>query len=657
MSAKPGAAGDKRAHSFRWRYALIILFVALCLRGLYLFEAAPGPDFNIFYMDEEYNLGWAKSVASGVWNPPYDQLRAAPYFRAPLYSYFLAGLFTLFGPNMLLARILQIALGSISCALAYGVAAKCFGQRVGVVTGGICALYWVLIYFDSQFLQPVLLVFLLLGGLLLAFVAAERRSAGLAGLAGLAFGLYAITRPEILIFFPFVIWWAMKVAGARAGGTGASGARWFLVLLALGLALPPTAATVRNAVVARDLVFVASQGGVNFYIGNNPKSNGMQAVVPGTHETWWGGFADTKAIAEQAAGRSLKPSQVSNYWFRRGFAFIRQEPGRWLRLTLSKAVLFVGNVEIPNNEPYAARRRDYPALRIPLGFGLLFGLFVVSLPRMLGLQRRGGTGRLKVSAPGGSESPDGRAGQGDRAEYLRRSFIKLMLQFMLLYAFTTIAFFVTGRYRVPLVPLVAMGAAVTVVSAAELLRARAYTRALGMVLVAAAIAGVLSVDYFGVRRATSGFAAYTDALDRLDTGDYDGAIIRLEAIRREQLVRVPELYLSLARAYAARARPEDSGSILRVAEEGLASYPNEPELLWYAALGHLAARQQDLARDRLDRLLALRPRDMKALHLAFTLALVQGRTKEALGLLARAEAIDPAEPLVADMHSQLAARK
>ena len=317
----------------------------------------------------------------------------------------------------------------------------------------------------------------------------------------------------------------------------------------------------------------------------------------------------------------------------------------------------IGNVEIPNNEPYEARRSDYPALRIPLGFGLLVGLFVVSLPGMLGLRLRSGAGRLKVSAPGCTESPGGRAGQGDCAEYLRRSFIKLMLQFMLLYALTTIAFFVTGRYRVPLVPLVAVGAAVTVVSAAELIRARAYARALGMVLLAAVIAGVLSVDYFGVRRATAGFAAYTDALDRLETRDYDGAITRLEAIRREQSVRVPELYLSLARAYAGRTRPEDSGSILRVAEEGLASYPNEPELLWYAALGHLAVRQQDLARDRLDRLLALKPRDMKALHLAFTLALTQGQTQDALGLLERAEAIDPSDPLVADMQSQLATRK
>jgi 4-amino-4-deoxy-L-arabinose transferase-like glycosyltransferase len=594
-------------------------------------------------MDEQYNLEWAKSLASGVWSPPYDQLRNAPYFRAPLYSYFLAGLFRLFGPNALIARIVQIILGSVSCALAYGVGTKCFGRRVGVVTGGLCSFYWVLAYFDSQLLQPVLLIVLLLAGLLAALVAAERRDARLAGLAGLGFGLYAITRPEILIFFPLVIWWAMKVGR----GTATRMARWFVVLLALGFLLPPALATVRNRAVSGDWVVVASQGGVNFYIGNNPQSNGMQAVVPGTHESWWGGFEDTKAIAEKAAGHSLKASEISAYWFRRGFTFMRQGPARWLRLTLRKAALSVGNVEIPNNEPYEAHRGNYLSLKsIPLGFGLLLGLFVVSLPQMLGLRRRDHLG-----TPSGADPADSCL---ERAEALRHSFVSLVLQLMLVYALTTIAFFVTGRYRVPLVPLIAMGAAVTIVRLWDAVRARHLASVLGMVLVAGVLTGLLSVDYFGVRKATGGFTEYTDALDMLDTGNLDGAIASLEAIRKQQTVRAPEVYLSLARAYITRNRPEDGDAILRVAEDGLLYYPNEPELLWYAALGHVVSREWDPARDRIERLLAQEPQDMRALHLGFTIAMAQGRTEDARVFLKRAQAIDSANPLVQDMQSRLA---
>ena len=631
-------APHRRTYSFRWGHALLIFLVALSFRGLYLVEASHKPDFNLFYMDEEYNLGWAKSLATEVWNPPYDQLQHAPYFRAPLYSYFLAVLLKLFGLNVLAVRIVQLVLGSGSCVLAYAVATRVFTERVGLVAGLVTALSWVLAYFDSQLLQPVLLVGLLLAGLLAAFVAAERRSPALAGCAGLAFGLYAVTRPEILVFFPFFVWWAAKAMRSAP----AVRARLLVGLVVVGFALPPALATVRNKVVSGDWVAVASQGGVNFYIGNNPLSNGMQAVVPGTHESWWGGFADTKAIAEKAAGRSLKPSEISAYWLRQGLTFIREEPLAWLRLTLKKTALFIGNVEIPNNEPYEAHRKTYLTLKmIPLGFGLLLGLFLVALPRMLS---GGRWGRGAAGPPGGEAL--------DRAATLRRGFSRLMLQFMLIYALATIAFFVTGRYRVPLVPLVMMGAAVGAVGIWDALRARRLASMAVMLAVAAAITGVLSVDYFGVRRATAGFTEYTDALDLLDTGRVDEAIARLEAIRSRQAVRAPEFYLSLVRAYVSRGKPGDEKAIFAVAEEGTRSYPNEAELLWYAALGQVVAKRWDLAADRIERLVAQEPQNLRALHLAFTIAKAQGREEDARRFFARAEAVDPTHPLVEDMRSQ-----
>jgi len=367
---------------------------------------------------------------------------------------------------------------------------------------------------------------------------------------------------------------------------------------------------------------VASQGGVNFYIGNTPQSNGMQAVVPGTHESWWGGFQDTRAIAERAAGRALKPSEVSSYWFRKGLAFIRDEPGKWFALTLKKAALFVGNVEIPNNEPYEAHRKNYISLRvIPLGFGLLLGLFAVGLPRMVSSR-----------------------------------FGRLVVQFLLAYAVTTIAFFVTGRYRAPLVPLVIAGAALGVVAIWDAIRSRRLTKAAAMVALAAAVTGILSIDYFEVRRSTAGFTAYTDALDLLESGRTDQAIAALEAIRRGQSVKAPELYLSLARAYISRGRPEDAPLILSVTEDGLSSFPTEPELLWYSAIGHVGSREWDPARDRIERYLAERPDDLKGLHLAFTIAGLQGRTEDARGYFARAQAINPADPLVEDMRATLSAK-
>jgi len=626
-----GSRGSRLSHHFIWKYALIVFVVALAFRGAYLLEASRRPDFNLFYMDEEYHLEWAKSLTMDAWSPPYDQLKDAPYFRAPLYPHFLAGLLALFGGSTAAVRIVQIILGSVSCVLAYGLAARVFGQREGLLAGLLCSLYWVLAYFDTQLLLPVLLVFLVLAGMFAAMVAAERGSAWLAGLAGLGLGLYSITRPNILAFFPFLILWSLMLARRGAPKIG----RWFVVLLVAGLMLPPAVVTLRNRIVGEDWVFIASQGGVNFYIGNNPESNGMQAVVPGTRQTWWGGYEDTKAIAEEASGRPLKPSEVSEYWFGRAFEYIRDDPASWTRLMLRKAAAYVGNVELPNNEPYEAYRSEYLSLRsIPIGFGLLFGLFLVSLPFQFRLRRRAAAEKK----PSGS---------------IRADFVLLMLALVAIYSLTVVAFFVTGRYRVPMLPFFAIGAAVAIGSLYDLLRRRSLTKAAATVGIAVVVIALLNVDYLGVRKATSGFADLTMAQDRLDMGDVDGAIQALERIRSERSVRAPEVFRTLARAYVKRGSRQDLDAAFRVAEDGLKVYPDEAELLWYSAAGYAARRDWVMVRRRVSQYLEIEPENMRAVFLGFTAALELGDSLAAREFLDRGAAIDPNDPIVAEMRKRL----
>jgi 4-amino-4-deoxy-L-arabinose transferase-like glycosyltransferase len=632
--SKKSSYGGRRpriSYRFVWKYALIVLLVALAFRGAYLLEASRRPDFDLFYMDEEYHLEWARGLASGEWSHPYSELKEGPFFRAPGYPYFLAGLLAFFGGGTGGVRVIQIILGSLSCLLVYGLAARVFGQRVGLLAGLLCSLYWVLAYFDTQLLLPVLLVFLLLAGMFTALIAAERRSTLLACLAGLAFGLYSITRPNILVFFPVLAWWVVALVRRRGAEIG----RWFAALFLIGLLLPPALVTIRNRIAGGDWVLIASQGGVNFYIGNNPQSNGMQAVVPGTRQTWWGGYEDTRAIAEEAAGRSLKPSEISDYWFGQAFEYMKDDPAEWLRLTLRKAGAYVGNVELPNNEPYEAYRAEYLSLRsIPLGFGVLFGLFLVSLPLQLKLRRR-------------AIAEKSTSGQ------VRADFIGLMLALAAVYSLTVIAFFVTGRYRVPMVPFFAIGASVAAASIYDLFRSRAFLKAAVTAGIAVTVVGLLGVDYMGIRHATGGFAALTMAQDRLDTGDVEGAIVALERLRREGSVRAAAVHLTLARAYLRRGSPEDLEAAFQVAEEALVGYPREPELLWYASMGYASRRDWAMVRRRTEALLALKPEDLRALHLAFTAALELGDVQSARVYLDRGLDLDADNPIVADMQKRL----
>lgn len=192
-----------------WRSALLIFAVAIVLRAAFLIAVSTTPAFSLLYMDPEYNLEWARGMATGVWNPPYDSLREGPFFRTPLYSMFLAAIWRVFGENLWIFRSFQSILGFFSGVLAFLLAKRLYNHPIGVITGLLCAGYWVLIYFDSQFLFPVLLVFLALAGFIAMIGSLDRKNMTFGTIFGLFFGLFAITRPNILVFFPFLAFWGI----------------------------------------------------------------------------------------------------------------------------------------------------------------------------------------------------------------------------------------------------------------------------------------------------------------------------------------------------------------------------------------------------------------------------------------------------------------
>jgi tetratricopeptide (TPR) repeat protein len=246
--------------------------------------------------------------------------------------------------------------------------------------------------------------------------------------------------------------------------------------------------TIRNAVVGKDLVAIAWSDGMNFYIGNNPESNGVRAVLPGARADWWGGYDDARRKAEDAMGRPLPPSQVSQYWYRRGSRFWREETGAAVSLTARKLALVLGNAEPSNDRQLYFRRRHSTILRsLPLGFAPILGLSIlgtVSLAR-----------RIR------------------RDRHLHDPVQVLPLVFAVPYLLGVVAFFVTSRYRLPvvafLIPLAAF-AVDRLVSHARARRWRTTALSLGGL---GSICVFSSLNPFGIGALSEARGRYDLAVD------------------------------------------------------------------------------------------------------------------------------------------------
>lgn len=399
-----------------------IVLLAFALRVTHVLAMRSSPDFDAPQMDAAYHVAWARAVAAG------ETFQSGPFFRAPLYPWFLAGILRLCGDDLLIPRLVQAALGAVTTWFVWRIARHLFGPLAGLVAALAIATHWVSIFYDGELLLESLCTPLYCAALWASVRLDQRPNVARAGLAGVLWGLGAITRPNVLLLFPLLCLWSARRHRAQS--------RFAPLVLALSLAAPIAPITLYNAVEGGDRVLISSQSGVNLWIGNNPASDGTSAVVPGTREDWWGGYYDAIALAEREAGRPLRPSEVSAHYTAKAVAFAREQPLDWLRLTLRKVRLFWLDWELGNNEEVRFVARHFsPLMRVlPVGFGLLAAAAVVGV--WVVLQKR------RPAFP--------------------------LLGFTVLFSASVVAYFVNARFRVPLLPALAVLAGVGLIGFWEL---------------------------------------------------------------------------------------------------------------------------------------------------------------------------------------------
>jgi tetratricopeptide (TPR) repeat protein len=321
-------------------------------------------------LDSAVYVRLAERAAGGDW-----AVGPEPYFVSPLYIYFLAVLRWSFGPSLLLPRLVQALLGAAAVGLVGATAWRLFASpAVAGVAAWLAALTGVLVFHEILLLQSSLDPFLTALALYALARAAQGASVPGYALAGAAFGLLVANRPNALL--------AVAVTALAVVAVGRT-RRSLLQAVALGagllLVLAPFA--LRNRLVAGEWILVSSHGGLNFYIGNNPEADGTYHSLPGVTPAIEGQARDARRLAEEALGQPLSASQVSSYFYERALAFIRAQPRAALALLARKAAYALNAVEVPLNYSYAYYAREEATLLrvLVVGSWLLVPLGLVGL--------------------------------------------------------------------------------------------------------------------------------------------------------------------------------------------------------------------------------------------------------------------------------------
>ncbi|MBI4522604.1 MAG: glycosyltransferase family 39 protein [Deltaproteobacteria bacterium] len=438
------------------------LALAAVLRVAHILSLMRVPVFDVLILDSWMYDEWAKRIASGDW---LGGQRA--FYMDPLYPYFLAVLYWLFGRELLLVRVVQAVFGVGTCALVAALGRGVASRTVGNIAALLLAVCRPAIFQEGEIEKTALGMFLVTAAIFLAL----RKSLGSTFAAGAIMGLAALVRGNLLIFGPLGTAYYLFRSGPGPSPRPYTRLTAYPAVSALvffgGFLVVVAPVTWRNYYVSGDWVITTSGAGANFYTGNNSTNrSGAFEPVPFVRPHPAFEEEDFRAAAEQRLGRRLRASEVSAYWFRQAWVHLHDHPGFALTVVARKAMLFWSDFEMPDGwDMYLLARYSLVLALFPIGMGWLLPLAIVG------------------ATVGFRKSPE----------------VRLLVGYIVTYSATVIAFFIFSRYRIYVFPALAVLAALGLRWIIEVILSHDLQKCVAAALIAA-IAGALSFFGLGLTR-------------------------------------------------------------------------------------------------------------------------------------------------------------
>jgi len=291
--------------------------------------------------------------------------------RSPVYPLFLAGIYSVFGHNYLIVRLIQSLVGALTCLLIYLIGKRTVDKETGLIAAAISAVYPFFIYYTGYLLVETLYTFLIATVIYQLIICVEKHSVKNQIISGIFMGLMVLCKPTSFGFLPFciislLILWDMKKAQTYL--------RILVIMSSLFIVTVPWG--LRNQKHFGRFYLAHMYGGANFLAS-------IYNLEPDVHgQEYKAGHLELNSL--KVDGETLRGQKLDNYYFRKALKIYMNKPIYLLRGSVKKFIRFWRPVPHMNKIDFEQPARN--KVIIILGFlffdiVLIFGLIgaVVSL--------------------------------------------------------------------------------------------------------------------------------------------------------------------------------------------------------------------------------------------------------------------------------------
>ncbi len=264
----------------------------------------------------------------------------------PLYPFFLAGVYSLFGRSAVPVALVQIAFDAVTLVTIYAIGRRVGGERVGLLAALFTGFYPYLLFQGVSVNDTTMFTMLLVLGIWGAYWLNDTGAWRWAVFTGLLFGVAALTKTLVVVMLPLLaLWWWRGLGFRRALGLGAVVAVVFVTTL--------TPWIVRNTRVQGTLTLISTNDGSNLYQGNNPCA--ADYLLNGWDVQW------VQCLNPLPDG--LSETEQSTWYRDQALAYLRENPGEIPRLLWAKLTTLWSPELLPRTVPPSADMDDAAVLQ------------------------------------------------------------------------------------------------------------------------------------------------------------------------------------------------------------------------------------------------------------------------------------------------------